>query len=250
MLNHNVLNKTDMAAAGPKSALWVTAVGGPMRGVAAASDGSGGVPEDRDTRVQPALADTRRQGSPGSVRQRQAGFSLIEVSIVTAIVLLIAMIAIPAVGSYVIENKVPRVGEELARFVLQTQINAQPDSVSPYAGVQTRHLANMVQDSGLLSVRNPANPTPTVLHGLGSEGKVEVSPVDAGAEFSITLDKVSHAACPGLASVMQRLAHTIVISSSSGGSATVKGDGVAYSALAAESQCARGNVNTFAFTVS
>lgn len=180
----------------------------------------------------------------------QRGFSLIEVSIVTAIVLLLAIIAIPAVGAYVIENKVPKVGEELGRFVLQTQINAQPGSITPYADVETTHLANMVLDSSLFSVANAGGGAPTVLHGLGRDGTVEVSPVDAGASFSITLDKVSHAACPGLASVLQRLAHTIVISSSGGSATIVKDDGVDYSALKARSNCAKGDVNSFVFTSS
>lgn len=186
----------------------------------------------------------------GSRHCSQHGFSLIEVSIVTAIVLLLAIIAIPAVGSYVIENKVPKVGEELARFVLQTQINAPQGGAAPYEELRTRHLANMVADSSLFSVVNPESSTPTVLHGLGREGTVEVGVADAGNSFIITLDKVSHAACPALSSVMQRLAHTIVISSPVAGSATVKGDGVDYSALNAESRCAKGDVNSFVFSAS
>ncbi|MFM7010852.1 MAG: prepilin-type N-terminal cleavage/methylation domain-containing protein, partial [Betaproteobacteria bacterium] len=47
----------------------------------------------------------------------QRGFSLIEISIVTTIVMLIAILGIPAIQSYVIESKVPRVAEELQRFV-------------------------------------------------------------------------------------------------------------------------------------
>lgn len=186
---------------------------------------------------------------PDDHRRSQRGFSLIEVSIVTAIVLLLAIIAIPAVGSYVIENKVPKVGEELARFVLQTQINAQPGAAAPYSEVATSHLANMVHDSSLFSVKS-AGGASSVLHGLGREGTVEITPTDAGASFSITLTNVSHAACPALASVMQRLSHTIVISSPGGGSGTVKGGGTDYSALSAESLCSKGDVNSFVFSAS
>lgn len=180
----------------------------------------------------------------------QSGFSLIEVSIVTAIVLLLAIIAIPAVGSYVIENKVPKVGEELGRFVLQTQINAQPGASAPYVDVKTSHLASMVLDSSLFSVTNAGGSGSTVLHGLGRDGTVEVSAVDAGASFSITLNNVSHAACPALASVLQRLAHKIVISSGGGNSVVVKGEGVDYSALSAKAHCSKGDVNSFVFTSS
>lgn len=181
-------------------------------------------------------------------RKRQAGFSLIEISIVTAIVLLLAVIAIPAVSAYVVENKVPKVGEELARFVLQAQINAQPGSIAPYTDIATSNLANMVADSSVLSVRRSGGST-TVQHGLGSDGTIEIASASSGSQFTVTFNKVSHAACPALASVMQRVTDTITISSSGGASATVKGEGVDYNALRAESNCAKGDVNTFVFTV-
>src|SRR5690606_9814546 len=94
---------------------------------------------------------------------RQRGFSLVEVSIVTAIVLLLAIIGIPAIGSYVVENKVPKVGESLARFILQTKVNAPNSSAQPYVDIETSHLANLVRDSSIFSVRGAAA-TPTILH--------------------------------------------------------------------------------------
>jgi len=186
---------------------------------------------------------------PQQMARRQAGFSLIEISIVTAIVLLLAIIAIPGVGAYVIENKVPRVGEELARFVLQVQINGQPGSDAPYSDIGTDNLARMAAGSTVLSVRESGSTT-TIRHGLGSDGSITVAPASSGASFTLTLDKVSHAACPGLASVMQRIMDTITIAPQGGSSGTVKSSTVEYNALLAESSCARGDVNTFEFTAS
>lgn len=181
--------------------------------------------------------------------RRQRGFSLIEVSIVTAILLLLAIIAIPAVGAYVIENKVPRVGEELARFVLQSQINAQPGTNQPYDVMSTSHFANTVQDSGLFNVSGSGQGL-AVLHGLGVGGKVTVSAADQGASFSVTLDKVNHAACPALASVMQRVVHTISIAGGGGTATPVKSSTLDYNALTAEGACTKGDNNTFVFTAS
>jgi len=58
-------------------------------------------------------------------KNRQSGFSLVEISIVTTIVMLIAILGIPAIQSYVIESKVPRVAEELQRFVARMKATTQ-----------------------------------------------------------------------------------------------------------------------------
>ena len=181
--------------------------------------------------------------------RRQQGFSLIEVSIVTAIVLLLAIISIPAIGSYVVENKVPKVGEELVRFILQTKVNAPNSSTTPYEGIDTGNFANLVRESSIFSVSG-VDANTRVLHGLGSDGEVVVSPEGTGASFSITLSKVNNSACPSIASIMQRVADSITVSAQGQSAATVKDDTTAYSALTTESKCARGDVNTFVFTAS
>ncbi|MDH1179884.1 prepilin-type N-terminal cleavage/methylation domain-containing protein [Achromobacter mucicolens] len=193
-------------------------------------------------------------------RWKQQGFSLMEVSIVTAIVLLIAIVGIPAIGGYVIENKVPKVGEELQRFVASMKINAQGGGVTPYTGLDTGALANALRDSTVLSVQG-MGAAASVAHGLGGSGtsgsgvvQVEPASVDGagmGSAFTLTLTNVSHAACPALASVLQRVSEIISISGSSG--AKVVKDSIAtpatpYRAAQAQAQCSQGDVNTFVFT--
>jgi type IV pilus assembly protein PilA len=180
-------------------------------------------------------------------RRAQDGFSLVEVSIVMAIVLLLAIIAIPAVSAYVIESKVPKVGEELARFILHTQVNASNGTSTPYDGIGNINLANMVRDSSIFSISGDQQ-APTVRHGLGSDGDVSVAEADAGAAFTITLSKVNHAACPAIASVMQRVANTITLTPQGGAAAVIKAADTPYSALETESRCSQGDGNTFVFT--
>lgn len=180
---------------------------------------------------------------------RQQGFSLIEVSIVTAIVLLLAIISIPAIGGYVIENKVPKVGEELARFILQTKVNAPNGSTTPYADIDTRHFAKLVRDSSIFSVSGSDSST-RVLHGLGSDGEVSVDPADSGAAFAITLSGVNNVACPSIASIMQRVSDSITIAAQGRAATVVKNATTPYSALNAEAQCTQGDVNTFVFQSS
>ncbi|MBO9352529.1 prepilin-type N-terminal cleavage/methylation domain-containing protein [Bordetella petrii] len=193
--------------------------------------------------------------------RRQAGFSLIEVSIVTAIVLLVAIIGIPAIGAYVIENKVPKVGEELQRFVARTKSHAQGSGPAPYSDLDTGSLANALRDSSVVAASGTGAGA-VVAHGLGGTGNggngiIAVAPASvagggAGSGFSITLTNVSNAACPGLASVMQRMSDIITIEGR-GGAVRIKDTTVvprvAYSAAAAEAQCAEGDNNTFVFTV-
>ena len=184
-----------------------------------------------------------------TMESAQAGFSLVEVSVVMAIVLLLAIIAIPTVSAYVIESKVPKVGEELARFILHTKVNASNGSSAPYDGIATSNLANMLRDSTIFSITGDAS-APTLRHGLGSDGQVEVAEADAGAAFTITLSNVNHAACPAIASVMQRVSRQITLASGGAAAAVVKDDTTRYSALDTESRCTQGDVNTFVFTVS
>ena len=179
----------------------------------------------------------------------QAGFSLVEVSIVMAIVLLLAIIAIPTVGAYVVESKVPKVGEELARFILHTKVNASNGSATPYEGIGNSNLANMVRGSSIFSVSGTES-DPSVRHGLSSDGEVSVAEADGGAAFTITLSNVNHAACPSIASVMQRVSDEIVMTPRGGNSVVIKAASTHYSALEAESRCSQGDGNTFVFTVS
>jgi len=190
----------------------------------------------------------------------QRGFSLVEVSIVTAIVLLIAIIGMPAIGSYVIENKVPRVAEELQRFVARVKVNAQGAGPAPYGGLSTAALANALKDSSVISVSGQGR-VAVVAHGLGGNGTagngtISVAPTavaagSAGSGFTLTLTNVSNAACPALASALQRVAEIITVEGTAG--AVLVKDAtatppLAYSAAATESQCAAGDRNTFVFT--
>lgn len=182
-------------------------------------------------------------------RHGQAGFSLVEVSIVMAIVLLLAIIAIPTVRTYVIESKVPRAGEELARFVMHTKVNAPNGTITPYAGLATLNLAGMSRDSGVFSITGSTS-APVMRHGLGSDGEITVAPASSGAAFSITLSKVNHAACPSIASMLQRVSDSITLTSQSGAARVVKDATTSYNALETESRCTQGDSNTFVFTVS
>lgn len=191
--------------------------------------------------VFPSLSDA-------SQRRSQQGFSLIEVSIVSAIILLLAIIAIPAIHNYVVENRVPKVGETLARFIVQTQVNSAGAGTTPYTNINTQSLGNGLGEAGIMAVSGSGAST-VVSHGLGGDGDVVVASTSGGKQFTVTLSKVSHAACPGISSVLQRVVQGITVTSASGPSATLKSASQAYTPMLAETSCGKGNVNTFVFTV-
>jgi len=188
----------------------------------------------------------RQIAAPGTVAA-QRGFTLLEVSVVAAVILLLAVAGIPAISNYAIESRVPKVGEELARFIIQTKVNAPTADAMPYRGIDTQAFARSVRESGVLSV-NDAGRTARVWHGLGDKGEVLVAEEGAGASFSLSLTRVASAACPAIASVLQRVSERITVAPDGGPPVLIKGGGTPYSPLRAQASCGKSNV--FIFTVS
>lgn len=170
----------------------------------------------------------------------QMGLSLIEISVVSAIILLIAIVSIPAINSFIIESRVPKVGEGIARFVVNHSVNTPLFEEQPYEGVDKQLFAQQLESAGVFNISGSGEAT-QILHGLGKSGTLEI---EGGEKLTVTLSKVHHAACPGLSSVLQRLASTITV-----GTETVKSDDVTYNAISAQKQCVRGDQNTFEFVI-
>ncbi|TEA77340.1 type 4 pilus major pilin [Allopusillimonas ginsengisoli] len=178
----------------------------------------------------------------------QRGFSLLEISVAMAVILLLAITGIPAIGHYVIESKVPKVGEGLARFIVQAKVNAMGVDPAPYRGIDTALFAHSVRDSSVFSVLGTGAGM-RILHGLGDKGEVRVAERVGGGAFAITLTRVNDAACPSIASVMQRVADTISIEAEGRAAKVVKAEQVPFNAMAARAHCGRGNSNTFIFGI-
>lgn len=203
--------------------------------------------------------DAPRPRGRGWVAQR--GFSLIEISIVTTLMMLIAIIGIPAIQGYVIENKVPRVAEEMQRFVARMKANTNGFGATPYLGIDSGALANALRTSSVVSVAG-FGARASIAHGLGGTGHsgrgvISVEPqavpgASSGSAFSLTLNDVNQAACPALASILQRLAEVVTIAGASG-PIMVKNaltePNIPYNPMLADAQCVSGDRNTFVFTI-
>lgn len=182
-------------------------------------------------------------------KRQQMGVTLIEIAIATAVILILAIISIPFIGTYVIKNKAGKVGEELQSYVADIKANAQGSSVPDYSGVTVASLIGVARNSSAISTDGTS-----VFHGLNNgsaPGKITIT--NTGDTFTITAANVNDAACPGLPSVLQRTASSIVVDGTS--IKTTAADGsisVAYNAGNASAACTTkgvGDIHTFAFTV-
>ena len=193
------------------------------------------------------------------VGSHEWGFSLVEVSIVTALMVILAIIGIPALQDYVIENKVPKVASDLQRFAARMQVAALGGGQTPYASIDQRVLVNGLRGASAVSVRG-VDSNAVVVHGLGGKGmaghgEVSLAPASgadmpSGSAFSLTLDHVNHAACPMLASALQRMARLVKVAGQ-GGEVEVKNAFATpsrpYQPVLADAQCAAGDANRFVF---
>ncbi|MBJ7264281.1 MAG: prepilin-type cleavage/methylation domain-containing protein [Burkholderiaceae bacterium] len=185
----------------------------------------------------------------------QQGISLVEVAIVTAIVVLVAIIGIPAVGAFVIEHKVPKVAEAVQRFAVRTQVNAQDGGDAPYLGLDTGVLARALRENTVFDVRGTGAGA-SVAHGLGQGGVLTLAPGrsqagGAGTAFTLTLTRVNHAACPALASILQGTAGMVRLVATGGGGIVLKNAWATpqqrYSAARTAQACTHGDANDFVF---
>jgi len=196
---------------------------------------------------------TPRRTFPQSPR-KQAGFSLVEVSIVAAILVIAAAIGIPAIKGFLIEQRVPAVASELQRFMSRTKVMGEGgNTVTPYAAIATaKNLVPSVRDSSVLKVSGS-----TVAHklggsGTGSNGTVALAPASLaggalGSGFSLTLTNVNDKACPILAGTMNPVSETMTINGSTAKSLGSNGESGIYNPVMAQDFCLSGDSNVFVF---
>lgn len=192
-------------------------------------------------------------------RPFEVGFSLVEVSIVTALMVILAIIGVPALQAYVIESKVPGVAADMQRFVSRMKVAALGGGLVPFATIDQRALINGMRSASVVTVQGEGQKA-DVSHGLGGHGRGEsgtitilpaaVPGMSVGSAFRLTLTHVNHAACPMLVTAMQRMASLITVAGL-GASVQVKNDflepALQYQPVLADAQCARGDNNQFVF---
>lgn len=183
----------------------------------------------------------------------QKGFTLIELLFVIAIVGILGALATPFVRELLIEGRVEPTAKDLINITNVMRANgAASGSPTPYvtlgaAAAATANAANAARGKAVSLTVAGVGAASTMQHQLGASGAqvgaaVAANPT-AGDTFTLTLPTVNKAACPGLATQMNRVAENISING-----VAVKVAGGNYNGSAAQNACTADDTNTYIFT--
>lgn len=103
--------------------------------------------------AQNVAVNTTMRSKAGPRHAFETGFSLVEVSIVTALMVILAIIGVPALQAYVIESKVPKVAADMQRFVSRMKVAALGGGLAPYASIDQRALINGMRSAAVIAVQ-------------------------------------------------------------------------------------------------
>lgn len=180
----------------------------------------------------------------------QKGFTLVELLFVIAVVGILSALATPFVRELLIEGRVDPVAEDIAKVVNSMRASATASGIiNPYTNlgapaVATAAFANTALGKAQALTVNGVNAAATVQHPLGvSNSQITVAQLAPGAQFTVTLPTVNKAACPNLATALNRAAVAISINA-----VVVKAAGGQYNGAAGQNACTAGDTNTFIFT--
>jgi type IV pilus assembly protein PilA len=176
-----------------------------------------------------------------SKKNKQKGFTMVELIVVITITAILSLLAVPAIGAFITEGKVEPTASDITKTVTKIRANAAGNGATPYAGLTDSVFAKTAKTLASSIAVNAAGDD--VLHDLGGAGATNIAVIGGGTSFSVTMTEVNDAACPGLATQLSKAAETISINGTA-----VKAAGAAYQGATAPDQCTDGDTNTFAFT--
>ncbi|MCB5362921.1 prepilin-type cleavage/methylation domain-containing protein [Pusillimonas sp. CC-YST705] len=200
--------------------------------------------------TQARRQDPRRAARPSSRgRHRQHGDALVNLMLAVMIMILLAVIGIPAINGIVIEGRTPDVAAELQRFMARMRAMGTTGTNLPYSNVSNAsNLAPATREATTL--RTTGN---IVAHrlggtGTGNSGTVSLAAANLagaglGSAYSLTVTDVHDKACPTLASIMSTSSEEMTLNGNA-----IKNTTTPYNAADAQQHCVDGENNDFVFT--
>lgn len=170
-----------------------------------------------------------------------------ELLVVMAIIGLLAVFAAPFARDVIIQGKTEPTAGDINKIVTKLRGNYSGLGATPYAAINTAVFSNAARGIGGSLTVTGAGAAATTQHDLGVTGsQVTVAPATItvlGDAFTVSLETVNNAACPGIASLLNRSSAVIRINA-----ADVKTAALAYNASTAQNACTADDTNTFVFT--
>jgi Tfp pilus assembly major pilin PilA len=203
--------------------------------------------------VTPGISSEKTDVSAMKVPRAQQGNMLLSLGITLMITVILSVYGIPKVKSYLIEGAIPAVAQDTQSYLARVQTNALGAGLTPYKGIDQKSFARTVRDTSLQvgDISGEGTGGTTVRHGLGGSGDTgTVTVSETGDTLSLTFKSLAQAACPGLATAMNKSVSTITVNGavvkSTNDTNTVD---VAYQAADAVTNCLDGDVNEMVFTI-
>ena len=185
-------------------------------------------------------------------KSKQAGFTIVELIISIAVIAVLSILAIPFARGIIIDGKVGPTGADLTKVSNKIRGNMAGQGIAPYVNLgataaATAVFANTARGLASALTVTGAGATATAQHDIGTaNSQITVAQGNlgtAGDSFVVTLPTVNSAACPGLASQVNRSTEAISINGT-----VVKAVGGQYNGATAQNACTDGDTNTFVFT--
>lgn len=183
---------------------------------------------------------------------RKRGFTLVELLVVLAIIAVITIFGVPFMRGIIIQGKTEPTGSDINKVATKMRTNFAGQGTTPYnnlgaGAAATANFANSARGLASSLTITGSGPTATIQHDIGATGaQIEVAPgtiTTLGDSFTVTVNDVNEAACPGLAAQLSRSAEVISINGTN-----AKAVGGTYNGGTAQNACSPGDANDYVFT--
>lgn len=187
--------------------------------------------------------------------ESQRGDALVNLGVALMLIILLAIMGMPAIKGWVIEGRTPEVAGEMQRLMARLNVMGETGTAAPYANIANEtNLIPALRGSSVVRVDEDAN---TIAHrlggrGNGTNGTIVLAPAQyesygMGSAYQLTFTNVHDKACPTLASILSQMAERITINGNVVKDNRESAIDTTYNAIDAQTHCEDGEENTFVF---